>query len=99
MRRTGLHDSWTAAYSLVGLAGVAAGRGQAERAARLFGAVEALREATGVEITYPPSRALHESDVSTARGQLSAEAFEAAWAEGRTMALGEAAAEALAVGD
>ncbi len=52
-------------------------------AAQLWGAAEALREAGGVPIPFV-ERADYERSVSAARTQLG-EAFETAWAQGRTM--------------
>jgi hypothetical protein len=40
-------DLWSVAWGLDRLAGLAMEQGQAKRAARLFGAATALREATG----------------------------------------------------
>jgi DNA-binding CsgD family transcriptional regulator len=79
-----LDDKWWMAWCLEGLAGVAATRGQPRRAARVFGAAEALRE----EIKGPRPAA-HQADyermVADARSQLDAETFAAAWEEGKTM--------------
>ena len=90
-----LRDTWALVYRLVGLAGVAARRGDPKRAARLFGAAEALGEAASVAPAFPPTRALYEQDLASTRAQLDAETLEAAWAEGRALTLTEAAAEAL----
>jgi tetratricopeptide (TPR) repeat protein len=76
-----------------GLAGVAAQR-QPARAARLFGAAEALRETIGAPLP-PINRADYERDVAAARAQLHEDAFAAAWAAGRAMTLEQAIAEAL----
>jgi non-specific serine/threonine protein kinase len=60
-----------------------------ERAARLFGASERLRE----EIVAPihlNERADYESAIAAARAALGDDAFEQAWAEGRAMTLDEA---------
>lgn len=56
------------AYCLLGLAGVAALRGQPARAARLWGAAEALREAIGLSLS-PFDRATydHEGYLAAAR--------------------------------
>ena len=56
------------------------------RAARLWGAEEALLERMEAAVyTYVPDRSLHRSQVEAARARLGEEAFEAVWAEGRTM--------------
>jgi hypothetical protein len=90
-----LRDTWTLAYTLTWLAGVAATRRQARRAARLFGAAQTLREATGATIQFEPNRILHERQVAMAREQLDAAAFAAAWEEGRAMTVQRAVAYAL----
>src|SRR5215203_2724646 len=80
-----------------GLAGVALALGQAERAARLLGAVGAAREALGMgQITQK-----HHGERITAntRAALDAADFEAAWSAGRMLTLEEAVAEALAIAD
>jgi non-specific serine/threonine protein kinase len=74
------------AVSLGGLAGAAAAGGQAERAARLLGAAEALYETIGVVFT-PNERAVFDRDVAAARAGLSEESFAAAWADGRQLPL------------
>lgn len=86
-----LDDKWWMAWCLEGLAGVAAARGQPRRAARIFGATQALRE----EIRGPrPAAHLadYERMVSQAHLQIDEETFAAAWAEGRTITPDEALA-------
>jgi predicted ATPase/DNA-binding CsgD family transcriptional regulator len=58
--------------------------GDALWAARLWGAAESLREATGVPLP-PVYRADYELWVAAARAQSGEQAFAAAWAEGRKM--------------
>jgi non-specific serine/threonine protein kinase len=73
-------------HCLEGLASIAAAEGSIVRAARLWGAAEALLEEIEVGVhTYVPDRSIHQSLVAAARARLDEEAFEAAWAEGRTM--------------
>jgi hypothetical protein len=91
-----LHDTWALVYGLVGLAGVAARRGDIERVARLFGAAEALGEAASATPSFPPARALYEQDLASVRQELDTKRFAAAWVERRAMTPDEAAAEALA---
>ena len=79
---------------LAGLAQVAGAAGDAEGAARLFGAAEALRQAIGAPI-HPPESALYESCIEAVRCRLGRQAFEAAWAEGRALSLEQAVAFAL----
>jgi predicted ATPase/DNA-binding CsgD family transcriptional regulator len=77
---------------LAGLAAVASLSGQLERAARLLGAVEALREARGVELPAL-RRAEYERTVEGIRAQLDEATFAAAWKEGRAMELSQAIAQ------
>jgi ATP/maltotriose-dependent transcriptional regulator MalT len=80
-----LDDGWWLAWSLEGLAGVDAARGRFARAARIFGAAEALRE----EIHSPRPTALqavYDRGLATVRAGLDEAAFAAAWAAGREMA-------------
>jgi predicted ATPase/DNA-binding SARP family transcriptional activator len=79
------------AYCLQGLAVSAASEGRQVRAARLWGAAEALLEK--IEATayiYAPDRSVYQDQVSAARAQLDEAAWEAAWAKGRAMALEQA---------
>ena len=64
------------------------------RAARLFGAADALYTANGGQ-GQPPVRADTERDLAAARAQLDEEGFAAAWAEGQAMPLEQAVAYAL----
>ena len=74
---------------------MAAGQRQPERAARLFGAAEGLREVMGAPLP-PADRAGRDRSVAAVRSALGEEAFAAAWAEGRAMSLEAAVAFALA---
>jgi predicted ATPase/DNA-binding NarL/FixJ family response regulator len=58
--------------------------GDHERAARLFGAAAAAREAVAVYM-MPSVRADYDRGVAAARAGLGEAAFDAAWAEGKTM--------------
>jgi predicted ATPase/DNA-binding CsgD family transcriptional regulator len=71
-------------HCLEALAAVLAERDEPVRAARLFGAMEALRERVGLAVMYPQD---HERGVATARVALGDKAFHAGWAAGRTMSL------------
>jgi non-specific serine/threonine protein kinase len=77
--------------SLEGLAGVAAAP---RRAARLWGAANALRQEIGAARSVPESIA-YERQVKPVRAILTAEAFDQAWDEGRAMSLDEAVRYAL----
>ncbi len=65
-----------------------------ERAARLLGANETLRRAIGFARSQP-MQADHDSAIAQLTGQLGEAAFQAAWAEGSTMAYGQAIAYAV----
>jgi tetratricopeptide (TPR) repeat protein len=81
------------ATALEGLAELAAAE-NAERAARLFGAADAIREAIGAPLP-PVDRRAHEHDLVAVRAHLAEEAFAQAWAEGQAMSLEQAASYAL----
>jgi predicted ATPase len=82
------------AWCLAGLGSVAALDEEPERAARLWGAAERLRQAIGCRAA-PATRATYERAVAAARSQLGEEAFAVAWAEGRALPLEQVIAEAL----
>jgi hypothetical protein len=82
------------AWSLESLAGLAAARGQARRAARLGGAAAALRQEKGAPLP-PAERSTHERAVHTVRTALGDEAFATAWAEGQALPREQAVAYAL----
>jgi predicted ATPase/DNA-binding CsgD family transcriptional regulator len=76
------------AEDLAGLAEMASLLGQPEHAARLLGAVEALREASGIKLS-PRLRAEYERTVEGIRAQLVKAVFAAAHDQGRSMTLDE----------
>jgi excisionase family DNA binding protein len=80
--------------ALEGLATVAAG--QAEPAARLFGAAAALRDDIGMPQS-PTERSYFAPILDALRADLGAECFAAAWESGRSLPRDEAMAEALAL--
>jgi predicted ATPase/class 3 adenylate cyclase len=86
------------AYCLEGFAGLAGARGQGARAARLWGAAEALRTNIGAPLP-PDARLLYEPSMATVRAQLGEAAWEAALAQGMAMSSEEAAEYALGEGD
>ena len=90
------NNRWGIALALEGWAGLAGVLGQPARAARLFGAAAALREAVGTPVP-PAERPMHERAVEAARSPLGEERFAAAWAAGRSLTLEEAIAEAEAL--
>jgi len=75
------------------LAGTLSQRGDAGRAAKLFGTAEALREQAGMPIRAPDAELLEEF-LAPARGRLSAEEWEAQRRAGRSLNVQEALAEA-----
>jgi predicted ATPase/DNA-binding CsgD family transcriptional regulator len=95
---------WTRGYreciaeDLAGLATASSLLGQPERAARLFGAVEAVREVSGIRLS-PLPRADYDRAVEGIRAHLDEATFAQAWEKGRAMPLEQAIAEALATQD
>jgi hypothetical protein len=81
------------ATALEGLAELAAAE-NAERAARLFGAANAVREAVGAPLPPVDCRA-RERVRAAIHAQLAEEAFARTWAEGQVMSLEQAASYAL----
>ncbi len=90
-----LSDQACIAWCLAGLGSVASLDEEPERAARLWGAAEALRQKIGCR-TAPAARATYERAVALARAQLGEEAFAAAWDAGAALSLDAVIAEALA---
>jgi hypothetical protein len=84
------------AWCLAGLGSVAALDEEPERAARLWGAAERLRQAIGCR-PPPAARATYERAIATARTALGEEAFATAWEAGRALMLEQAIAEALQI--
>jgi tetratricopeptide (TPR) repeat protein len=80
---------------ITGLAAVARVLGDRSRAARLLGAVEALRTALDAPI-WPAEQVEYDRHVTALRADLDDTVFADAWAEGRAMTLEQATAEALA---
>ena len=89
-----LGDKGTLLMSLEGLASAAGAKGNAIRAARLFGAAEALTEAIRYRLV-PQERAVLEPYRSSVRSQLGKAAWDGALAQGRAMRLDEAIGYAL----
>ena len=84
-----LGDLIETSIEVQGVAMAAAGNGEAERALRLAGAVEALWESLGTDLHVAFWDALLERYIGAAREQLGAEAG-AAWAAGRALVFEEA---------
>jgi predicted ATPase/DNA-binding SARP family transcriptional activator/DNA-binding NarL/FixJ family response regulator len=82
--------------TLDGLACVAVARGETERAVRLFGATRALHKQVRDHLTLAREyAALREPYLAATRSQLSEEAWETAFAEGRAMGFEETVEYAL----
>jgi DNA-binding CsgD family transcriptional regulator len=80
--------------SLEGLACVSVTEGETIRAAKLFGAVQALREAVSRQLD-PREHTLREPHLVTARTRLDEATWQAAWEEGRAMPMEQAVEYAL----
>jgi tetratricopeptide (TPR) repeat protein len=89
-----LEDNERIAACLDGLAAVAAEQ-QPQRAARLLGAMDAVRKALGTPRVE--GLAAQERHAAATRAALGEETFAAAWAEGQSMSLEQAIAAALEV--
>jgi predicted ATPase len=72
------------AHQLERFAIIAIREGRYERAANLFGSAEVLREKVN-SVMIPYERDEYEGEVEALRGQMTQEAFAAAWAEGRKL--------------
>jgi len=83
------------AFQLQACAALAAYQGHPARAARLWGAAEALREAIGAALS-PTELRVYAPYVAAARASFDGAAWEEAWAEGRAMTAEEAEGYALA---
>jgi predicted ATPase len=85
------------AFVTIGLEGmglVTAASGLPQRAARLWGAAEVLREATG-ERRWPVFQPFYERVMASSCAQLPTNEWQEAWATGRDLTVAEAVAEAL----
>ena len=92
--RQTLGDQASIAWCLAGLGSAAALNEAPERAARLWGAAESLRQRIGCR-PAPAARATYERAMDAAHAQIGDDALAMAWAEGRAMPLEQAIAEAL----
>jgi predicted ATPase len=88
------HDDGVA-YGLEGCIGVAALQGDVERAGRLLGAAQSLRERVG--LFNPAAFTFHSQLVAHIRAGQGAELFEQGYQAGRRMSADEAVEEALAL--
>ncbi len=91
-------DHANVAHCLEGLAAVAVARDLPVRAARLLGAADSVFEVVGARVyTYRPNRSLREQTLAAARARLDAQAWTAAWEQGRVMTMEQAVEYALQV--
>jgi non-specific serine/threonine protein kinase len=90
-----LRDRWNLPDAIESLAWVAGVAGRAERAARLYGAGEALRQASGTGL-LGERQTRRERRLAILRDSLGEARFVAAWAAGHALSLEDAIAEALA---
>ncbi len=89
---------WAAlAHELECFAFIACAQSQAQRAVRLLGAAEALRESVNSPMTAI-ERTEYDHNVSALRAQMDEAAFTAAWAAGRALTMDEAVALATGTG-
>jgi tetratricopeptide (TPR) repeat protein len=86
-----LGDRLGTPYFAEGLAKLSAMRSRPVRAARLWGAAEALREQMGVSLSkFDRANSDYDRDLALVRSALDEATFEAAWAEGRAMSFEQA---------
>ena len=93
-----LGDRWVSEGCLEGLAAVASARGDHRRAARLFGAGEALRALTGDSRSLVGDHS-YDHQLGATRAALGDSEFSAAWATGEAMTFDDAIDYALASTD
>jgi len=89
-----LENAWGVAVCVDAFAILAAERGHHVRAARLFGAEEAIRERARI-VPWPTIRAEHDAGIDAAVSMLGEDEWARARAQGRTLTPEEAVAEAL----
>ena len=77
------------AHQLECFAFIAKAQEQPERAAKLFGAAEALREKINIAM-MPQERIEYEREVTDLRAGMDESVFNSAWAQGRAMTMEEA---------
>jgi hypothetical protein len=86
------------AHQLESFGFVAEASAQDQRAARLFGAAEALREKIAMPMD-PQERVEYDEQVAALQGRMLQEVFTSAWAEGRVMTMEQAISYAISDGD
>lgn len=86
------------AECLVGIGSVLLATGHAQRAARLFGAAQSLRENVGA-VLWPANQVEYDNNLSCMHAAMDKETLERSWEEGRTMSVEQAVREAAISGD
>jgi predicted ATPase/DNA-binding SARP family transcriptional activator/DNA-binding CsgD family transcriptional regulator len=95
-----LGDRLAGVYYVWGLGKVAALQGEPKRAARLWGAAEALREYMGMSLSqFDLAHSGYERDLANARSSLDESTWVAAWSEGQAMSPEQAIEYALSTED
>jgi hypothetical protein len=89
-------DKRAVAACLAGFAAIATARAQAVPAVRLYAAVEFLMEMISPTL-LPADQHAYDRNVAALRGQLDEATFNATWAEGRRMTMGQAIVLALSL--
>jgi non-specific serine/threonine protein kinase len=89
-----LGNGYCVAWNLKASAVLFEAKAKEERAAKLYGAAEALRRAVGAPLS-PVDLPDHEHSLAAARAQLEEAVWEEAWAEGQAMTIEEAVEYAL----
>ena len=91
-----LGDSLGVTYSTWAFGKLSALRGRPVRAARLWGAAEALREQMGMSLSkFDLAASGYEQDLATVRSAMDGASFDAAWTEGRAMSFEQSVEYAL----
>jgi predicted ATPase/DNA-binding SARP family transcriptional activator len=93
--KVALADKEGIAWNLEGLAGVAGAAGETDRAARLFGAAQALRKSIGIPLPAP-DQPMYERIVAQSRLAADPLRWESLWTEGAAMDTDQAVAYASA---
>jgi predicted ATPase/DNA-binding CsgD family transcriptional regulator len=93
--RQALGNTLAMAECFEGFAALASAAGRPRRAARLYGAAEAIREATGFKLLDPADRAVWERHLEQVQKRLGPSRFSTEWAAGRDLSPHEAAKFAL----
>jgi non-specific serine/threonine protein kinase len=96
--RQAIGNTLAIAECFEGFAALASVAGRPRRAARLYGAAEALREVTGAKLLDRADSAARDRQVEVTRKRLGVDRFAAEWAAGRSIGADEAARLALRLG-